>query len=203
MTNKNMLTSYFNAFRNFAIFEGRTNRFDYWSFILINLFLTLSLSSLPQLGGAYAILSILPALAITVRRLHDVNKSGWLILPLYLISGIGIISALSFFSNPLNFIIGISSSTFLQAFYWFLFVAFIAWAIYIFVLTCYASKEDNKYGQPEEVAEEEEKKAKSFIYTYIVTALILGSLFVSGAYIGYKSTQEKISAPYSMGYGVK
>ncbi|MFV0626030.1 MAG: DUF805 domain-containing protein [Alphaproteobacteria bacterium] len=198
MTNKNMLSSYFDAFKNFAIFEGRTNRFDYWSFILINLFVTISFSSFPQFGGAYAVLSLLPSLAITIRRLHDVNKSGFYLLPLYLFSFLIIFTILFFISNPISFVTSVSPLV--RSLYILGFVAFIGWTVYIFVLTCYKGcEEDNKYGKIE-TTEDEDKKAASFIYTYIITATIIGFLFISGVYAGYKvSMQQKYS--YSTGYG--
>ena len=72
----------------YAKFDGRATRAEYWYFILFQLLISL---------GVYIILSILfrhpemtfyilslallvPTLAIGVRRLHDINLSGWFIL---------------------------------------------------------------------------------------------------------------------------
>jgi uncharacterized membrane protein YhaH (DUF805 family) len=81
--------------KKYADFTGRARRAEYWWFVLINfvvifslLVLTIILSgsndSLTGLGGiiyaVYALGVILPSLAVTVRRLHDTGKSGWMLL---------------------------------------------------------------------------------------------------------------------------
>ncbi len=70
----------------YATFSGRASRTEYWSFILIYLILQLLISFLPLglivnyvLFGLYVALFI-PSLAIAVRRLHDIDKSGWMVL---------------------------------------------------------------------------------------------------------------------------
>ena len=32
------------------------------------------------IGGIYTLISLIPSLSVTIRRLHDVNKSGWNLL---------------------------------------------------------------------------------------------------------------------------
>ncbi len=81
--------------KKYADFTGRARRAEYWWFVLINfvvifslLVLTIILSgsddSLTGLGGiiyaVYALGVIVPSLAVTVRRLHDTGKSGWMLL---------------------------------------------------------------------------------------------------------------------------
>ena len=39
-------------------------------------------------GGIYSLISLIPSLSVTIRRLHDVNKSGWNLLWLITIIGI-------------------------------------------------------------------------------------------------------------------
>ncbi|MDT7830755.1 DUF805 domain-containing protein [Flavobacteriaceae bacterium S356] len=77
---------------NYANFEGRARRSEYWYYILFNFILTLSAWILSFvfifLGGfllwfvilGFNIACIIPNLAVQVRRLHDVGKSGWTIL---------------------------------------------------------------------------------------------------------------------------
>lgn len=80
---------------NYANFEGRARRKEYWMFMLAQFVLFLALSIVggifyaisSTLGGLiFGIISLLslaliiPGLAVTVRRLHDTNKSGWFIL---------------------------------------------------------------------------------------------------------------------------
>lgn len=81
------------VFENYANFEGRARRSEYWYFTLANLiilfFLIIMMAALfayesEVLGGSIAILlivyvaaTIIPSLAVLVRRLHDINKSGY------------------------------------------------------------------------------------------------------------------------------
>lgn len=78
------------CFQKYAVFSGRAKRSEYWWFQLF-LFLTSLIFSffnfIPQVGiilsGICSLAFLLPSIAVTVRRLHDVGKSGWLIfLPL-------------------------------------------------------------------------------------------------------------------------
>ncbi|WP_420572336.1 DUF805 domain-containing protein [Kordia sp.] len=80
---------------NYANFEGRARRQEYWMFILFNFLIIIGLlvltgilgalsESLAALGGIvyviYALGVLIPNLAVAVRRLHDTGKSGWMIL---------------------------------------------------------------------------------------------------------------------------
>ncbi|HEL5052351.1 TPA: DUF805 domain-containing protein [Stenotrophomonas maltophilia] len=90
------------ALKRYAQFEGRANRREYWMF---QLFLFLVAAAVSLLAGVLAILmrsspdalsailigtmvllglmwlaTIVPLIAVTVRRLHDCNQSGWLYL---------------------------------------------------------------------------------------------------------------------------
>lgn len=84
---------YLKVFRNYFDFEGRARRSEYWIFLLYNFsFATIlfivdaifgwTLKSLPfgWLYILYCFVSIIPGFAVTVRRLHDIGKSGWAVL---------------------------------------------------------------------------------------------------------------------------
>ena len=79
---------YLNVLRNhYADFEGRASRQEYWMFVLFNIIFSLAANVLDYLlgtamlfSGIYALAMLVPGLAVSVRRLHDVNKSGWMIL---------------------------------------------------------------------------------------------------------------------------
>ena len=84
---KNM-NYYLQAFKQYADFSGRANRTEFWMFMLFNyiaifvlflLVLGLRTMALP-LVGFYTLGTLIPSLAITVRRLQDTGKSGWMIL---------------------------------------------------------------------------------------------------------------------------
>ena len=77
------------GFKHFWIgivdFQRMENRKDYWSAILLNNIATILLIILgifirivmPYIALIYAIVSILPTISMTVRRLHDVDESGF------------------------------------------------------------------------------------------------------------------------------
>ena len=79
--------------RKYAQFSGRAPRAEYWWYTLAVVVLAIIVSTVEQtlgmgpVAGPYAPLSlvftlafIIPGLAVTVRRLHDTNRSGWWIL---------------------------------------------------------------------------------------------------------------------------
>ena len=70
--------------KNYCNFEGRASRAEFWWFFLFILVLGVICSLLGKFGTILSyIISIallLPDLGLSVRRLHDINKSGWLLL---------------------------------------------------------------------------------------------------------------------------
>lgn len=73
-------------------FRGRSRRREYWMPFLVNFVIAFSLmllmgitESTVFLGiyGLYCFAMILPATAMAVRRLHDVGKSGWFYLIIF------------------------------------------------------------------------------------------------------------------------
>ncbi|WP_265503591.1 DUF805 domain-containing protein, partial [Providencia heimbachae] len=81
---------------NYANFSGRARRKEYWMFTLVNMVIIMALYAIifssidyttGEIGGFGTILSIIvviyvlgvfiPSLAVTIRRLHDTDKSGW------------------------------------------------------------------------------------------------------------------------------
>jgi uncharacterized membrane protein YhaH (DUF805 family) len=84
---------YLNALKQYAVFKGRARRKEYWFFILFNLiasavltvidFMTGNLDlalGMGPLSGLYSLAVLIPSLAVTVRRLHDTDHSGWWLL---------------------------------------------------------------------------------------------------------------------------
>ncbi|MEN9331878.1 MAG: hypothetical protein RLZZ94_968 [Bacteroidota bacterium] len=81
---------YLKVLQNYANFSGRARRAEYWYFFLINTIISVVLSVMTVQGGysmlylLYSLGVFLPSLAVGVRRMHDVNKSGWfLLIPIY------------------------------------------------------------------------------------------------------------------------
>jgi uncharacterized membrane protein YhaH (DUF805 family) len=77
--------------KKYTVFTGRARRAEYWWFTLFNTLLSYGLTALgvfvlhiSWLGSLYSLAILLPSLGVAIRRLHDVNKSGWFILiPIY------------------------------------------------------------------------------------------------------------------------
>jgi len=84
---------YFEALRKYADFSGRARRREYWVFTLISTAITIGLivadmvigtydedSGFGILSGLYTLAVFIPSLAVTVRRIHDTDHSGWWML---------------------------------------------------------------------------------------------------------------------------
>ena len=76
---------YLAVLKNYAGFSGRARRIEYWMFTLFNFIFAIVIALIDILlletNGILSILYTLgvfiPGLAVSVRRLHDVGKSGW------------------------------------------------------------------------------------------------------------------------------
>jgi uncharacterized membrane protein YhaH (DUF805 family) len=84
---------YLAVLKKYAVFGGRARRKEYWMFLLFNLIflavatildtvLKLNFGRLPYgwIYTVYALAVVIPSLAVAIRRLHDVGKSGWWLL---------------------------------------------------------------------------------------------------------------------------
>lgn len=94
---------YLQALKNYAVFGGRSRRMEYWMFVLFNLIFSIVLGFVDGmigtagvLGLIYSLAILIPALAVSVRRLHDTNRSGWWLL-IGLIPIVGVIVLIVFF----------------------------------------------------------------------------------------------------------
>jgi len=79
--------------KRYAEFDGRARRSEYWYFLLFNMLTQLGILALGAVLGfiheylsilafgiflLYAFGVIIPSIALIVRRLHDIGKSGWM-----------------------------------------------------------------------------------------------------------------------------
>ena len=78
---------YIDAVKECTVFTGRAGRQEFWNFVLFFAIVGISIFVVESLLGSPGILTVLwnlvnvlPALAVTVRRLHDTNRSGWWLL---------------------------------------------------------------------------------------------------------------------------
>ncbi|WOR14204.1 DUF805 domain-containing protein [Hyphomonas sp. FCG-A18] len=72
-------------FKNYVNFQGRSRRAEYWWPFLMNFIVAVVLYSLMVSGsglgailyGLFSLAVLLPSISVVVRRLHDLDKSGW------------------------------------------------------------------------------------------------------------------------------
>ena len=74
----------------YATFTGRASRSEYWFFFLFTLIIAVAAGIISALMGselvgyALQVAFWIPGLSVSIRRMHDVDKSGWFILiPIY------------------------------------------------------------------------------------------------------------------------
>lgn len=85
---------YVKVLKQYAEFEGRARRKEYWMFALVHFLIIMALQAgmvmlggmnpessiglvIMSLLGLYSLAVFIPSLAVTVRRLHDTGRSGW------------------------------------------------------------------------------------------------------------------------------
>ncbi len=89
---------YFLVLKKYAVFKGRSQRAEYWYFALFNIIISIIFSVLGKTTGIlnltigttgseiniisilYGLAVLLPGIAVVIRRLHDIGKSGWMAL---------------------------------------------------------------------------------------------------------------------------
>ena len=88
---------YFIVIKKYAVFKGRSGRKEFWYFMLFN-FIAMMIASMigrsyhlpldsfhrPLSVDFYQVVVGLPFIGIYIRRMHDINKSGWYsLIPIY------------------------------------------------------------------------------------------------------------------------
>ena len=78
------------GFRNYVTFTGRAARSEYWYWVLFSLiggavtgildYSMFSESDISPINAIFNLVLFLPSLAIGIRRLHDVDRTGWWLL---------------------------------------------------------------------------------------------------------------------------
>lgn len=89
--------------KDYAVFSGRAHRTEYWMFTLFYIIIYIVLAAAevfivqtPFIAATvFSLAVLLPYLGVTIRRLHDTNRSGWWIL-IALVPAIGAIVLLVF-----------------------------------------------------------------------------------------------------------
>ncbi len=106
---------YLEVLKQYTVFTGRSRRKEYWFFVLFNLIAVVLLAvidgltgtlnqatGLGLLSGLYSLAVLIPSIAVTVRRLHDTDRSGWwaLIVVVPLIGPIVLLVLMALDSSP-------------------------------------------------------------------------------------------------------
>lgn len=81
------------ALKKYAVFSGRSRRSEYWYFILFYFIIYIALAFVDRVTGTFdpksgiglltaifALALLIPSLSVSVRRLHDTDRSGWWLL---------------------------------------------------------------------------------------------------------------------------
>ncbi|MGB3417980.1 MAG: DUF805 domain-containing protein [Mesorhizobium sp.] len=104
------MNAYFDAMRRYATFSGRSTRSQYWLYTLIS-FLFLCIAGIFDVALGFAdenvmlitgivyLAHFIPTIAVTVRRLHDTDRSGWWML-IPFVPVVGLIAILIFLCMP-------------------------------------------------------------------------------------------------------
>ena len=84
---------YLEVLKKYVVFNGRARRKEYWYFFLFNIIISIVLAVIDSvtgsfstdagmglLGGIYTLAILIPSIAVSVRRLHDTDRSGWWLL---------------------------------------------------------------------------------------------------------------------------
>ncbi len=133
------------CFRKYVVFSGRARRSEYWYFYLFTVLASFagqildalipgSGGKIPLFSGVLSLAFFLPSLAVTVRRLHDTNRSGWLYGGLFIYALLGLVAVFATFAGT-SWGAGkpdFSGPGVIVLIVWAL--GFIAWGIFLFVL---------------------------------------------------------------------
>jgi uncharacterized membrane protein YhaH (DUF805 family) len=92
-----MIDYYLLVFKRWLDFQGRSRRSEYWYFSLANFIVAIVLSVLEgvlQIDGdefgsgplslIYSLVTLIPGLSVSFRRLHDVGRSAWWLLLVFI-----------------------------------------------------------------------------------------------------------------------
>jgi len=130
---------YVKAIKQYAVFSGRATRKEFWIFFLYNSILEFAFGHAEKTGllvTVYSLFIITPFFAVTIRRMHDLGKSGWWALIFLLI--IILDNILSLFGFP-----AIASSQY----YPYLFIFILGMLVFMIIMALPGNKGTNKYGE--------------------------------------------------------
>lgn len=142
------------VFSKYFQFSGRSRRSEYWYFVLFTIIVgivlsiadaavfTSGLKDTGPLGSLFTLATLIPGIAVSVRRLHDINRTGWWILPLYVL-----LIPMMFFFFSASASVGSAASGVTPMLSVIFALAFLGFAILLLVWACTnGTAGPNKYG---------------------------------------------------------
>ena len=81
------------CFSKYAVFRGRAQRSEFWWFFLFSVVSSAIVGFVPVIGQLYSLVLVIPSLAVSARRLHDIGRSAWWLL-LHLVSFLALAAGL-------------------------------------------------------------------------------------------------------------
>jgi uncharacterized membrane protein YhaH (DUF805 family) len=173
---------YLKALRHYADFSGRARPKEYWMFVLFNFIFDIVAVIIDRLvtefsdkrmvftvcQSMYTMAIFLPALAVTVRRLHDTGRNGWYTLlvfvPVLLVS----------LTLALTGTKGSTGNELLIIFSSLTFIAGVVWLLVLILLT--GQQGDNRYGSDPKIIQppySEPARLRSASVTLIISASLI------------------------------
>lgn len=159
---ENILYAFTKAFRNYFNFKGRTCRYDYWGFGLVNSIIAILFGFMGgAIPSAYSLLTFIPGLAVFSRRLHDTGRSflKWGIIPwgLLFIASL-MLGLLGFHKEELTIIVAL---------------LVVVYVITLLVICCQKGEsESNEYGEPVIEDKKHDEKVKWIIFFFILIPVL-------------------------------
>ena len=96
------MKEFLTVLRRWNDFDGRSARREYWMYTLVLIIISFvlgildgiilgeaALSQFLTFGNVFSLATLVPSISVSVRRLHDIDKSGWWLLLAF--TGIGIL----------------------------------------------------------------------------------------------------------------
>jgi uncharacterized membrane protein YhaH (DUF805 family) len=98
-----LLNNYFAVLKKYMVFTGRSSRKEFWFFVLVNVVVGIVFNILTKIPilkilfwiayFLFGLAILIPSITVGIRRLHDTNRTGWLML-LCLVPFVGAIAVL-------------------------------------------------------------------------------------------------------------
>ena len=179
---KNLWTAFVAGFKNMFDFKTRASKYDYWAFIFANVLISFVVLGVSAVLASiltstflfwtfliayyvYSLVESVAVLALTVRRLHDTNHSGKILL-LPLVFGLGIALGTVLLQHMKNIGVGLFAASTLVGF---------GIALWIFILCLRKGQaEENRFGKPVEEDSKYDKFANLYIILYVLISIVAG-----------------------------